>query len=298
MGRDVLARIEKAVKSGPDMRKPLNPDGYQPPATGVAFARFIGYFEVGQHQWKLNEGLAFRDTVKMVFELSGTNQSPKKLDGNPKPHVVMVSMPLELIPGRCFFDTFAIMNFEGAASHMSELLGSAFALYIVHRPLRSRQGVYATVAGGEGGFLIEPVKGRTETGELREAPVAPLHYALSMFAWASADLDDWYDLYRPGEWPEERSASGVLLRPSRSKNYIQEEIMSAANWPEHPLAAVAKLGPNPEAYNLASPLGLKAMQDENWRNLKATMAQALAEFRKEQPKKRARSSKERPPKSA
>lgn len=302
MPQNLRLKVMRAVKAGPDMRRPLNSSGYQPPAAGVAFARFVGYFEVGQRQWRSDKGVMFKDTVRMLFELSGPNHPPQELDGKSVPHVVTVSMPLELIPGRCFFDTFARMNFEGTASHMSELLGSAFALYIVHHPLRSGQGVYATVDGGKGGFLIEPAKFRTETGEVCDAPVEPPYFALSMFVWASANLEDWHDIYIPGEWPEVRSDSGILQRPARSKNYIQEQIMFAANWSEHPLAAVAKLGPDPETPSPEALEGrrkaeLKEWQDENWRKLKASMADVLAKVPKEKPKERARSSKKRPPKS-
>jgi len=299
MPKDLQLKIMRAVKSSPDMRRPLNLDGYQPPAAGIAWARFISYFEVGQHQWRTDKGTAFKDTVRMLFELSGPNHPPQELDGKSVPHVITVSMPLELIPGRSFFDTFARMNFEASASHMSELLGSAFALYIVHRPLDSGQGVYATVDGGKGGFLIEPAKFRSETGELCETPISPPHYALSMFVWDSADMDDWYDIYIPGEWPEVRSDSGVLQRPARSKNVFQEKIMSAANWPQHPLASVASLGPDPAAPSLEAlerqrKAELKEWQDENWRRLKASMAEVVAKLPKEQPKERARSSKKRP----
>ncbi|SFU26702.1 hypothetical protein SAMN05192563_10658 [Paraburkholderia aspalathi] len=293
MPQNLRLKVMRAAKAGPDMRKPLNPDGYHPPATGVSFARFIGYFEVGQHQWRTDKGPTFKDTVRMLFELSGPNHPPREVDGKLVPHVVTVSMPLELIPGRSFFDTFARMNFEASASHMSELLGSAFALYIVHRPLHSGQGVYATVDGGKGGFLIEPAKFRSETGELCETPIAPPHYALSMFVWDSADLDDWYDIYIPGEWPEVRSDSGVLQRPARSKNVFQERIMSAANWPEHPLAAITKLGPDPEA---PSPEELERRREAELKEYQARNVKALKEA-VDRAIRGARLSNKRPPKS-
>jgi hypothetical protein len=294
MPKDVQLKIMRAVKSSPDMRRPLNPDSYQPPAEGVAFARFVGYFEVGQHQWRTDKGPTFKDTVDMLFELSGPNHPLQELDDKSVPHIVTVSMPLELIPGRSFFDTFARMNFDGTDSHMSELLGSAFALYIVHRPLRSGEGVYATVDGGKGGFLIEPAKFRSETGELCETPIAPPHYVLSMFVWDSADLDDWYDIYIPGEWPEVRSDSGVLQRSARSKNVFQERIMSAANWPEHPLAAIAKLGPDPEA---PSPEELERRREAELKDYGARNVKALKEAI-DGAIRDARASNKRPPKSA
>ncbi|CAE6869687.1 hypothetical protein R69658_08073 [Paraburkholderia aspalathi] len=114
-----------------------------------------------------------------------------------------------------------------------------------------------------------------------------------MFVWDSADLDDWYDIYIPGEWPEVRSDSGVLQRPARSKNVFQERIMSAANWPEHPLAAIAKLGPDPEApspeeLERRREAELKEYQARNVKALKEAVGRAI---------RGARSSNKRPPKS-
>jgi hypothetical protein len=32
------------------MRKPTHPSSYVPPATGIASARLVGYFELGAHE--------------------------------------------------------------------------------------------------------------------------------------------------------------------------------------------------------------------------------------------------------
>lgn len=293
MPKDLRLKIQRASGSGPDMRKPQYPGGYEPPAEGVAMARFIGYFEVGEHLWRDGPTSTLKDTVLLCFELSGPNHPPKNTNGQSMPHVVSVSMPLELIPGRRFFDTFARMNFEGTVTHMSELLGGPFGVWIAHRSFSRTPGVYATVAADKDGCLIVPAKARTDKGVVVEASVAPPHYALSMFVWDSADVDDWYAIYIPGEWPEERNSSGVLLRPARSKNVIQERIASAANWPEHPLAAVARLGadpnqPTPEELERQRDEEMKELGAENVRRLKAIIDNAVGRHSKAPSKRRAR----------
>jgi hypothetical protein len=97
--------------------------------------------------------------------------------------------------------------------------------------------------------MASPAKVRDETtGEVWAVDVAEPVSRLGMFVWESADLSDWHDLYIPGEWPEWKDErTGEVLSAAQSKNFIQEKIMRAENWPEHPLAAVAKLGPDSEA---------------------------------------------------
>ncbi|MRS99335.1 hypothetical protein GJQ57_11830 [Ralstonia pickettii] len=75
--------------------------------------------------------------------------------------------------------------------------------------------------------------------------VDPAITDLKLFVWATDDEEDWYDLYIPGQYDEQRDAAGNLITPARSKNVIQERIMSAKNWPQHPLAAVVTLGGGP-----------------------------------------------------
>ena len=48
----------------------------------------------------------------------------------------------------------------------------------------------------------------------------------------------WDSIYIPGFYDEFKDEQGIVTRPKISKNALQDRIMSAVNWPEHPLAAL------------------------------------------------------------
>ena len=78
---DLAALIAQAAKTGPDMTQVKASAEYQPPAAGMARARLVGYFELGKHEEENMQGkMVLRDKVDLVFELSGPNHEPRKLD--------------------------------------------------------------------------------------------------------------------------------------------------------------------------------------------------------------------------
>ncbi|PCE27518.1 hypothetical protein BWP39_03170 [Paraburkholderia acidicola] len=281
MPGDIKIKIQRAAEAGPDMRKPQYPGGYEPPAEGVAWARFIGYIELGQHECMRDGALVYRDRARMVFELGGQSHPGRLVDGVRTPHVISVETDIDLSPSARFLDTFSRMNFENRATHMTELLGDQFVVYVKHVPLKSASGVYATLEASKG-YLIYPAKGRHEdSGPVVCIPVVPRTYRLVLFAWASADMQDWYDLYISGEWPAVLDENtGDVVRPARSKNILQERIMSARNWPEHSLAAVAMLGPDPHEPT-AEELERQRAEDmeENCRHINEAIDKAIAAAR-------------------
>ncbi|MGA7779950.1 MAG: hypothetical protein WCA85_19855 [Paraburkholderia sp.] len=262
-------------------------------------------FELGQHETTRDGITSYEDRVRLHFELSGKRHPPRDVDGVFVPYILVVEMTLGLLPGDLFFETFARMNFESAASHMAALLGEAFMVYVGHRRFRHRRGAYPIIEADKEGYLIGPAKGRDEaTGELLAVDIAPCHYRLEAFVWKTADLDDWYSIYMPGEWPEQRNdQTGELIKKARSRNVLQECMVAARNWPEHPLYGTARLGPDP---NAPSPeelarqrtAELKEWRAGNCRRLKAAVDEVLAKFPKEPPKRQTRSTKvKRPPAS-
>lgn len=301
MPKDLKLRIQRAVITGPDMRKPQYPGGYEPPAAGVADARFIGYFELGEHEC-IRDGLSvFRERVRLMFELSGKDHPGRLVDGVRVPHVISVETDLDLSPGARFFDTFSRMNFENAASHMAELLGDAFIVSVGHGNFKNRPGVYATVDAHKG-YMIYPAKIRDEAaGKIINIPITPATYRCEMFMWLSADLDDWYALHIPGEWPEQKDPrTGEISKPARSKNFLQERIMAARNWPHHPLAAVAMLGPDPKAPTAEEleqqrDAELKERRKGYMKMLNAAVNRAMLEHAKVSTQRRPRTARKRPP---
>lgn len=239
MRRNLLRSIGRAAKYGPDMRKPEGSSDYVPPVEGLAYARFVGYFEIGEHD-DIREGTTcLTDRVDLVFELSGPNHPPRRLaDGTLVPLRITVQETLSLSDKANFFKLFGQMNYAGKATHMAQLLGEPFLVEVFHRKSADGKKVYANLKGPNGynvrGTSVQdPLSGKTV-----HIDVDPAITEIKLFVWATADEEDWYDLYIPGQYDEQRDAAGNLITPARSKNVIQERIMSAKNWPQHPLAGV------------------------------------------------------------
>lgn len=239
---DLKAKIAEAAKTGPNMTEAQTGGDYTPPAAGLARARFVGYFEMGVHEEEFEGKKRDRAKVDLVFELSGPNHEPRKLDdGTLVPIRVTVQETLSFNEKANFFKLFAAMNYAGKATHMAELLGDAFVVEVFHRKSRDGKKVYANLKGDNG----YNIKGTTVQDPLTGKPVilevAPAVTELKAFIWAIADKEMWDSIHIAGEYPERKDGDKVIS-PARSKNVIQEKIMRAKNWAAHPLAAVVAAG--------------------------------------------------------
>jgi len=248
MPNDFFKRIKRAVATGPDMRNPktVGVEGYVPPAAGLAHARLVGYFEIGKHkELNMQQKEVLHDKVDLIFELSGPNHPPRKLqDGTLVPHRITVKETLDLSEPASFFKLFEQMNYAGTATHMVELLYEAFIVEVFHR--KGKEGkTYASLKGPNGynvksTSVQDPISGKTVT-----VKVGPPTTEAKFFVWHSAEAEDWYSLYIPGEYEAVRDAAGNVIATARSRNVIQERIIAAANWAEHPLASRVTLGGGP-----------------------------------------------------
>lgn len=210
---------------------------YTPPAAGLARARFVGYFEMGVHEEEYEGQKRDRAKVDLVFELSGPNHEPRKLDdGTLVPIRVTVQETLSFNDKANFFKLFAAMNYAGKATHMAELLGDAFVVEVFHRKSKDGKKVYANLKGDNG----YNIKGTTVQDPLTGKPVilevVPAVTELKAFIWDIADKEMWDSIHIAGEYPERKDGDKVIS-PARSKNVIQEKIMKAKNWKDHPLSA-------------------------------------------------------------
>ncbi|BAX57222.1 hypothetical protein [Burkholderia stabilis] len=240
-------RVKQAVKDGrlPNMRDPGNV-GYIPPAAGLARARFVGYFELGTHEEEFEGKKRDREKVDLVFELSGPNHEPRKLDdGTLIPVRITAQETLDLAYGSSFYELFDAMGTAcgGGATHIAEMLGKPFIIEVFHRRSRDGKRVYAKLRGPDGYNVKGTAQHDLKMGKLVVVEVSPAITETKAFIWDIATAADWHGIYIDGEYPERRDAGGTLIAPSRSKNVIQEKIASAKNWTHHPLSKNVTLGP-------------------------------------------------------
>jgi hypothetical protein len=245
MDKDLWSYILKGISGGPDMRAPSVQSGYIPPAAGLAYARLVGYFELGKHEEANATGdIVLRDRVDLVFELSGPNHQPHKLnDGTLIPHRVTVQETLSLEYRANFFKLFTMMNdaHGGTARHMAQLLGKPFRVEVFHRRSEDGRKVYANLKGPDGYNVRGTSFEDDETGEVKAVEVPPAITELKAFLWNFASKEMWDSIHIPGFYEERKNDDGEVISPARSKNVLQERIMSAKNWPE----LAANLGTSP-----------------------------------------------------
>lgn len=267
MTYDLKAAIAAAAKTGPNMNEAQAGGGdYEIPAAGIAYARFVGYFETGIHEEPdINDRTKMKDKnkVELVFELSGPNHQPKKLpDGTVIPQRITIRENYGLTDRNHFLKIFRMMNYSGKATHMAELLGEPFLVEIFHRKSADGKKTFANMKGPNGYNIKGPTYQDLVTGETKAIAVpAPLTDA-KVFLWEHATKEMWDSIYIPGEYPEKKDEkTGEVIQAAKSKNVLQEKIRSAKNWKDHPLRAVIEAGgvtpdlPEPEAPERSSGMG-------------------------------------------
>jgi hypothetical protein len=248
---DLKAKIAEAAKTGPNMTEATGGGGdYTPPEKGMAWARFVGYFETGKHEEEYEGKKSDRNKVDLVFELSGPNHEPRRLDdGTLIPQRVTAQETLSTSDKANFFKMFAAMNYAGKATHMAELLGEAFYVEIFHKKSKDGKKTYATMKGAKNtlpvgnGYVIKgPSVQDPMTGKAQLIPVPAPITELKAFIWDIADKDMWDSIFIEGEYPEQKDDKGEVTKAARSKNAIQQKIMRAKNWAAHPLASIVAAG--------------------------------------------------------
>jgi hypothetical protein len=276
MAYDLKAKIAEAAKTGPNMTEANAGGGdYTPPAQGIAQARFVAYLELGIHEENdFNNPGQKKDKKKvdLVFELSGPNHAPRKLDdGTLVPIRIMINENLALGDKANFFKIFAAMNYAGKATHMAELLGEAFLVSVYHKKSKDGKKTYATLKGsndtlpvGDGYRITGPQYDDPMSGKRVPVAVAPAITDLKAFIWENADKEMWDSLYIEGEYPERKDEkTGAVTSPAKSKNVIQNKIRSAKNWGTHSLSAiVAAGGAQPDLPDAENPDRLPGEDDE------------------------------------
>lgn len=293
MDSKLRAAIRRAAATGPDMREPNSSKGYVPPKEGLAYARLVGYFELGTHEEEFEGNKRDQQKVDLIFELSGPNHEPRKLDdGTLVPVRILVQETLTFNEKTNFFKLFAAMNYASKATHMAELLGDPFMVEVFHKKSGDGKKVYANLKGPNGynikGTTVQdPISGKSVVVE-----VAPAITELKAFVWDIADKDMWESIFIEGEYAERREGEKVIA-PARPKNVIQERIMAAKNWPEHPLypSLVAEgLVPEVRAIELARIEAIERQEYEDMLRVrewvKGCVSEALTESHGNSPRRR------------
>lgn len=259
MALDLKAKIAAAKATGTDMTQVTAGGGdYTPPEKGQAWARFVGYFEVGKHEKEYEGRKSTPNMAQLVFELSGPNHPPSATG---VPQRITLEEALSFTEKANFPKIFAMMNYAGDATHIAELLGRAFIIDIFHRKSADGKRTYATLKGGAktvpvgSGYSIRGTTVQdTLTGKPVNIPVPEPVTEIKAFMWDVADMDDWNSIFIEGKYDDRKDEKTGVVTPGKSKNVIQNKIMAAVNWKDHPIyAAVIAGGVEPELPDAEDP---------------------------------------------
>jgi hypothetical protein len=204
--------------------------------------RFTQYVELGKQKGTFQGKPVVKNKVLLGFELSGPKHQPRVTDDGKKiPWMMYIEETLSSSSKANFFKLLTVMNYTGAARHMSELLGNSFLGTIVHRAFPKRgedkgkpetwTGKAAELRPKGGSYTIRPPRVEdVETGDWKDVPVDEPISALRLFIWDLADMDQWGSIFIEGEWDERKDDKGAVISPKRSKNKLQIQIANAENF--------------------------------------------------------------------
>lgn len=260
MNQDVLALVGQAAATLVDQTVATKGgEGYTPPAAGMCPARLVAYMELGDHERSVGAGKpkVVKPQVKLTFELLGPKHPPKVVDGVSYP--VLITEELNAAPGygplnekAGLYKLFKKMNYDGQAKHISQLLGKAFLVTVVHTTKGAGTADAKTYAGlrDESGYLVSPPQQtvldvNTGEGTIVQINVPPATAPLRLFLWnAAPDIIGkmWQTLFIDGEYKARTDDKGVETAPAKSKNTLQQQVKDALNFKDSPIFQYLQTG--------------------------------------------------------
>jgi hypothetical protein len=220
-----------------------------PPPAGPTIGRFIEYIELGKHKQGDYQGKPKPDAevVRVTFELLHPKKNIKEYEADGKKVVTgqLVSLKItkKLGDKAKFKRLFNKMTYGRPIKHMAQMLGEGFIINVYHNVVKKdgkdttyvnldKEGDYGIGAP----FIIDPI-----TEARTDVPIQPATRPLKLFLWNNPTKETWASLYIEGT-RERKNADGSTEQVS--KNWLQEQILSATNYTGSPLADM--LGGVPE----------------------------------------------------
>ena len=259
---NILNLVNDIAATGPDFTKESKGGSggtYTPPVEGVTRLRFVAYVEVGVVKRVIKGVPKLEDQCHLVFELSGPRHPAKVLESGEKvPFRITLKLNNSRNEKAKAYKLFKRMNYEGKATHFSQLLGQAFLGTVSHYKFTGQDGKEVCIAQLEGsdGITVRPPKVEdVETGEVRTVAVDAAISPIRLFVWnAKPEHIEpmWNSIFIEGA--VRVSDTGV---PGRDPNVFQAAIKKAENFVGSPiseyLASKGEVPSIPDAERVAKP---------------------------------------------
>lgn len=217
---DLLQQANEDAELNQDMNIATKGGGGVLYPEGYAFARLVEYVEMGSHRTEYKgEVKAAQPMAKLGFALWGEGYQQE--DGSPG-MIRTYEFALSTNEKAKAFKLFKKLNYKGTAKRFAQLLNEGFLLKIVHtKPADANSKPRATI--DLEGFLppTDPVSKQPYA-----IPNAP-DDVFRLFLWQKPTKAQWDSLFVDGKFDN-----------GDSKNYVQEKILKATDFPGSALEAL------------------------------------------------------------
>jgi len=240
---DKILEQKKAARKVADHTKESKGGGVKIPEKGVCYARLVSYVELGE-QPKMYEGksVGVKPMVNLAFECYGKkNRDEIEVDGKKKTLYRLLTVNNLQISTNAKAKFFKMFNDMRAGRDdilvMGEMLNEVFKITIEHNEHKGR--TYANIKAITGPFKeVETEDGDIELQDMTNS-CPPASRDFQFFLFDAPTLDMWNTIHIKGEREvEEENEDGTKVKVKKSKNFLQDTIVQAHNFPGSDLEAL------------------------------------------------------------
>ncbi len=221
----------------------------EPLKEGPCRLRLKSYLELGMHAGSAKFPKP-KEKFKVVFEVVSKKHLETDGEGKPVHREITIQGNKGTSAKAGDRKLFNAMNASvgNIYTHFAEMIGKGFAAKITNsKPEKAGDPVYSNLDEGPSDARVytftPPFKidedgefELTEDGAKIPVPMPELRGKPQLFLWEMDALTDdqikemWDDIYIEGEWEARPAENGKDARPAKSKNILQEKIMSNMAW--------------------------------------------------------------------
>lgn len=211
---------------------------------GITLCRLVGVTELGVHDGGEYQGKKKADVeyARFVFELLGPKniKTVVKEDGTSVTFGQLVSIKVKKTQsdkGKYLKLFKKLLYGRNHATIPAQLLGEAFLVTVRHGKSADGKTTYVNLDSDDGSYTFQaPVQHDVAAGTTTQISVPAPTVPLQCFLWNNPSLEMWKSIFIDGEREvKTKDAQGNEVVTMKSRNWIQETILSAKNFPGSPL---------------------------------------------------------------
>lgn len=252
-----IKALQEAAKKDVDFTQTTEGGSFERvlPEAGQGFLRLREYVELGIHPHGSQQYRKDRPLARFVFELCHTKHLQTVGEGEDSktfPHTMSITVPISNNESADYIKIFSLLNYSGLYTHPIEALNVPFRCEIVlsdNGEEGDKKVTYANLWKGtpknKTWCIAPPVVDdpMEQTTKDISAMIPALHggeETLKAFLWNHADKSQWDSLFIEGT----KTVKDKETKKEKevSKNWIQEKIREAKNYPGSPVEQVVLSG--------------------------------------------------------